>query len=213
MDGVQPAPPSDDSVDLPPDALAGMADPEFRTVPVNGMRKGIRLEKIFWDSLTDIGNKLGMRRATLVRTVLEEPGRDGGNAASLLRCYVAQSLTTDIASLRRLAEPDHAIRLLQQAPIPSFAINRQKKLLQVNPEFMQFLRIVSGSVAGNISAEIAQISLETPVEQLFERIRLPTDSAQTQMTVRMDSRQRRVTAKIVAVPPGPPTILVGYILA
>jgi predicted DNA-binding ribbon-helix-helix protein len=190
-----------------------MADPEFRTVPVNGVRKGIRLEKIFWDSLSDIGKRLGMSRANLIRTVLEQPGRDDGNSASLLRCYVAQSLNTDIASLRSLAEPDHAIRLLQQAPIPSFAINRQKKLLQVNPEFMQLLRIVSGNMSTNISANTAEIALETPVEQLFDRITQPNESAQSAMTIRIETRQRRVNTKIVAVPPWPPTTLVGYVLS
>jgi hypothetical protein len=125
---------------------------------------------------------------------------------------VAQSLSTDAARLRGLTTTEHTIRLLQQAPVPSFAINRQKKLLQVNPEFIQFLRLVSGSMTAHISAETAQIAMDTPVEQLFEQIKQPHDSVQSTMTIRIDARQRRVTTKIVAVPPWPPTTLVGYII-
>lgn len=186
--------------------------PQFKTVILNGRRKGLRLEKIYWKLLDAIAKRHEIKRSTLIAEILNADDVGNGNATSMLRCYIAEKLEQERDSLVQKLETFNAVNLLQSAPIPAFAINRQKRLLQVNPEFMQMLRLLSGKMSGVHSADSSQLTLETPVEQLFAELNTTSDWTQCNYSVRSEGRQKRGRAKIVPAPPFPASILVGYVL-
>ncbi len=186
--------------------------PEFRVVITGDRRRGIRLERLFWRLLGEIAERRGQKRSRLIASVLESAGDSSENAASILRCFAIDTINAERGVLAGRSSSAYVIGLLQQAPIPAFAINRQKKLHQVNQEFMQLLRVVSGDPTQRVQADIVQLTLETPIEELFQQLS-EANSAYTNYSIRLDSKQRRGRAKLVAVPPTPAQILVGYIVS
>lgn len=194
---------------LPPgDDLA----PEFRVIVAAERRRGIRLERVFWRLLGEIAARRGQKRSRLVASIIENADSQWDNAASVLRCFVAQTLESDRAELTERADPKSVVELLQRAPIPAFAINRQKKLQQVNQEFIQLLRITAGDMSQRISADVVQLTLDTPIDELFVQL-ASARSVQCNYSIHLDARQRRGRAKVVAVPPSPYSSLVGYVIS
>lgn len=202
------------SLDDLPTAVADVPNeraPEFRVVIAGNRRRGIRLEHLYWRLLGEIAERRGQKRSRLVASILEQNEDAAENAASILRCYALDAIDTERADLAGRTSSNYVIGLLQQAPIPAFSINRQKKLQQVNQEFIQFLRATSGDPAQRVHADIVQLTLETPIEELFKQL-AEARAAYTNYAIQLDAKQRRGRAKLVAVPPAPSQVLVGYIV-
>ena len=196
-----------------PDELLAAAEQQFRTVTTPGSRAGIRIERVFWDSLSDISTGLGIRRSALVNNVISRARPHGLNVASALRSYAAMVMRAENGRLRGVLAPASLVRMQQMAPVPSFALTRQKRLVSANAEFLQFLRGIASDPTQPVTPEVAQLSLDRPIEDVFEQLRQDGASLRCQLTIRVDARHRRAACKIVAVPPAPSQAIVGYVLA
>jgi hypothetical protein len=84
--------------------------------------------------------------------------------------------------------------------------------VHANQEFVTFLRMLSPDPSGSFSPDVAQLSLDRPIEQIFAELRTEGSSAICMLTVRVDQRSRRASCKIVAIPPAPSQAIVGYVL-
>jgi len=192
-------------------SFAHWVAPQFRVITTGNRRRGVRLERVFWKLLDGIAERRGLKRAGLIREILE--GSDAGteSVASTLRCYAAEFVDRERSGLVARLNPTQTIALMQQSPMPAFAINRQKKLQQVNDEFMQLLRPVASEGGARTSAEFVHLGLDTPIDELFRAV-TTAPSTQCNYTLQVDDRRRRGRAKIVMVPSEKPDILVGYVL-
>ena len=195
-------------------SFADWSVPQFRVVTTGDRRRGVRLERVFWKLLDDIAVRRGLKRSSLIAQVLENAAEGSESVASTLRCYTATTIDVERSALLARLNPQQMIALMQQAPVPAFAINRQKKLQQVNAEFMQLLRpalSASGTTAARNVADFVHLSLDTPIDELFHAAR-SAPSTQCNYTLQVDDRRRRGQAKIVLVPDERPETLVGYVL-
>jgi predicted DNA-binding ribbon-helix-helix protein len=186
-------------------------EPVFRVVSLGDRRRGLRLERLYWRLLDELASARGIKRSALLRELLEHSDIDRENAASVVRCYVASALETERNLLRVQADPGQIIALMQRAPVPAFAINRQKKLQQVNPEFMQLLRPADGARVGRGAADYVHLSLDTPIDELFTTAAAGHEAA-CGYQLQVDDRRRRGRAKMVLVPSRVPETLVGFVL-
>jgi predicted DNA-binding ribbon-helix-helix protein len=192
-------------------SLARWVEPQFRVVTTGSRRRGVRLERVFWKLLDEIAERRGLKRSKLIGGVLEDAGENTESVASILRCFAASTIDLERSALLGRLNPSHTIALMQQAPMPAFSINRQKKLQQVNAEFMQLLRPL-GDVAGTrATAEFVHLALDTPIDELFAAASA-APSTQCNYTLQVDDRRRRGRAKVVLVPSERPDTLVGYVL-
>jgi predicted DNA-binding ribbon-helix-helix protein len=183
---------------------------EFRAINTPDGRKGMRLEHVFWASLDRIAAQQGLSRSQLLRQILSHSGASEANASSVVRSFVAAQLDRENQTLRQELDPLRALRLLQQAPVPSFALDRQKQLVQVNPEFVQYLRSIVGPRQQVVSPDVARLSLDRPVEEIFAEL-APGRTVRSVAIVRVDNAQRRAVVRLHGVPPYPPRLLVGYV--
>jgi predicted DNA-binding ribbon-helix-helix protein len=186
----------------------GDAEPLFRVVTTGARRRGVRLERVFWRLLDEIAERRNLKRSKLIQDVLNDD--EGENVASTLRCFAANAIDAERRELEMQVSPQTMIGLMQQAPVPAFAINRQKRLQQVNTEFMQLLRPAPG-VTGKTQGEYVHLSLDTPIEELFA-VASSGQATQCNYSLQVDDRRRRGHAKMVLVPSARPDILVGYVL-
>jgi len=208
---VQPRVPEEAAPD--DESFESLLTPEFRVINTGNRRRGVRLERLFWQVLADISQARGIRRSQLVGEILDEAGPGADNTASVLRVYATRELELQRRKLAARGEPGFVVNLLQAAPVPAFAINRQKRLQQVNPEFVHLLRVVSGNMSQKVSADVVHMSLDIPLDQIFAQLTEAAPTLQCGYTLTIDNKQRRGRTKVVSVPPAPSNILVGYIIS
>lgn len=193
--------------------LSSLTATEFRTVPTSRNRKGLRLERAFWDALETIGEWAGLKRHKLVSRVVEEAEQRDLNSASALRSYAIHMMRGEIERLEALNDQNYAIKLLQQAPVPSFAVDRAKRVLSVNAEFNHYVRILFAETGDAAPRRSLQLNLETPVSDVFDALGTAGEGKVVGLNVVVDGRAKRVRTKIVAIPPRNPDVLVGYIIS
>jgi predicted DNA-binding ribbon-helix-helix protein len=202
--GVTPGRPGD------PPGLFAATQPRFRAIGSGANRHGLRLEKIFWDTLDFLAARRQQKRTALIAGLLDGMHE---NAASRLRCYCLMEIEEERKRLADGASRTQSIRLMQQAPVPAFSITRQKRLEEVNREFMQFLRVAAGTASDAVSPERVHLSLDTPVDQLFVKLASPPFAAFCGYSIRVEAKRRQGRVKVVPVPGEPVEGLVGYIIS
>lgn len=186
--------------------------PEFRTVATPDGRKGIRLERAFWRALDVIGLGLRVRRNKVISDVMRDATDQHINVTSAIRSFVVHSLVSELERAdQRCGEPQ-LVSLLLRTPLPAFAVDRNKRLIKVNADFSQFLRSHFSDMGDVDLRRGLQINLETPVSQIFDELGQSQGSRECVMTVAHGTRLRRVSTRLVAVPPHDPTALVGYVV-
>jgi len=193
-----------------------LQEPEFRAVGLDEGRKGIRLERLFWQLLSELAERRGMKRSQLLRLVLPHDQNEANaeiNATSALRCFVAGSQAQEIELLRDRLEASEVVKLILAAPIPGFVIDRDKKLQEVNGEFVRLVRGAAGGSDRDPTRDVVQLTLDTPVETLFAQLRKSSDSAACGYILQVHSYQKRGRAKIVRVPNASQDRLVGFIVS
>jgi predicted DNA-binding ribbon-helix-helix protein len=183
----------------------------FRTVGAQDARKGFRLETAIWEGIAVVSQILGLKRSALVSRVSEAARSRELNTASALRVFVVQKLLGEVERLRRLNDTSMFISLLQQAPVPAFAVDRDKRLVRVNLEFNRFIRALVGGVQDPNAKANLHVNLETPIADIFEVLGDSGEYYQTSINVSYAGRVNRVGVKLVAVPPADPKVLVGYV--
>lgn len=202
-------------VPLPPATAAerdhlDYSKPEFRAVQTAYGRKGLRLERAFWRALSGIADRLQIKRSRLISDVLGETGTDE-NATSVLRSYAVHQIGQELDALRERSDLAFLLPILQAAPAASFAVDREKRLVRVNEEFHRFLGDVLAEF-GNASRENFVFRLGRAVEEIFSDLGQSGQSCECPVHVIAGGRLRQFRAKLIAVPPHKPEVLIGYVL-
>ncbi|QRM57314.1 ribbon-helix-helix domain-containing protein [Sinorhizobium sp. BG8] len=123
-----------------PSVGADEAEPRFRVVVgTNGERRGIRLERIYWDGLSRMAAAGKMTTAELVQHTASQL-RETGNLASLLRVVSLKWALKRLTALEDVSTLANINALVQASPSPTIALTREKKIQFFNEPFLAMLR-------------------------------------------------------------------------
>ncbi len=193
--------------------LAGLTQdwsvPIFRTVTTPSGRHALRLEGVFWDAITRLAAREGRKPTDMVRELLGTAATGSANLSSGLRSMIVKRLLDEDERLTPLLAPLAVVKLMQLAPTPSFALDRNKHLVRVNDEFVRYLRTV---MARTGPVEKAQLRLDRPTEAIFAELAAGT-ATECGISIQLDNHERRTQARIIIPPPQPASVLVGFILS
>jgi predicted DNA-binding ribbon-helix-helix protein len=184
------------------------AHPIFRTVLTPDGRQALRLEAAFWDSIEHLAKREGRKTTDYMREMLGEAKDLSGNLSSGVRSVVAKRLLRENERMAPLSAQLSVVKLMQLAPTPSFALDRGKHLIRVNDEFVRYLRTI---LARSGPVEKAELRLDRPTETFFAEGQIGI-AVECGLSIHMDNHERRTNARIIVPPPGPATILVGFVL-
>ena len=201
-----------DSADATPEFVGSSEDwtvPIFRTVTTPSGRHALRLEGVFWDAIARLAVREGRKPTDMVRQLLGTAETGTANLSSGLRSMVVKRLLEEDDRLTPLLAPLAVVKLMQLAPTPSFALDRNKHLVRVNDEFVRYLRTV---MARTGPVEKAQLRLDRPAEALFAEL-APGTATECGVSIQVDNHERRTQARIIIPPPQPAGVLVGFILS
>ncbi|MGB3338038.1 MAG: ribbon-helix-helix domain-containing protein, partial [Devosia sp.] len=124
------------------EALRALSETLFRTVTAGSGRHGIRLEQTYWKALDNLSSASGIKRSAYIGHIVQRAHEGGLNASSAVRSVVTDHLLSQNERLAPLANMPKLLTMLQMAPSPSFALDRAKRIVKVNFEFMRYLRSV-----------------------------------------------------------------------
>ncbi|MBO6719223.1 MAG: ribbon-helix-helix domain-containing protein [Rhizobiaceae bacterium] len=142
---------------------------QFRAVAARGKRRGIRLERIFWEVLTATASAEGKTMGDLVATTHDRLP-PGGNLSSALRIVGARWLRERLDSYVRATLQENLFAILQACPSPAFALSEDKRIVHYN---LPFLNFVQASFVGVERSEVMRglrLSLDTQLETLLAQL-------------------------------------------
>nr|CAD6596254.1 aryl-sulfate sulfotransferase [Rhizobium sp. Khangiran2] len=126
-----------------PDALPVLGEdeiePRFRAITSSdGERRGIRLERIYWDGLNQMSIAGRVSTADIVQhTASQFPE---GNLASLLRVLNLKWTLRRLSAAEDLASLDNLKALINASPSPAIVLTNEKRIQLFNDPFLTMLR-------------------------------------------------------------------------
>ncbi len=120
-------------------SLASDAEPIFRVVEDNDARRGIRLERAYWQALREIASATSQKIGPLVRSVIGQ-APDMTNTTSLLRVYCLNWALDELEAARNSSSPSLIVNLVKASPSAAFALGLDKRIIAYNQPFLAFIQ-------------------------------------------------------------------------
>ena len=145
--------------------------PRFRVLRVGSVRRGIRLEEIFWTVLQKIADARDCSMGDVI-LACESRLEKGANLSSALRVgavtYLQQELEAALSKTGRQAVRNQVMA----SPSPCFALTGDKQLMAYNPAFIGFVQSRLSSLASDATGQGVRLSLDIPFSDLIEKLRI-----------------------------------------
>jgi len=187
-------------------------EPRFRAVVSRGgERRGIRLERIYWDGLSRMSTAGRMTTADLVQYTASQLPASGNLASSLRVMSLKWALhrldaAEDISSLANLNA------VIQASPSPTIVLTREKKIQFFNEAFLAMLRNRFPMGDGAALMKNLRFSIDTQIEDALETLNLNSGKTlNTGFTVAVGSQSLKGQINLALAPSHRKSMLIGYI--
>ncbi|MBB4066562.1 ribbon-helix-helix domain-containing protein [Gellertiella hungarica] len=150
--------------------IASGAQLRFRAVPVDGVRKGLRLEEAYWDALAELATDLGVKPGQLISRYAAQYG-ENGNVTAAVRLGVLEGLREREMQRQATMSLQAIIGMVAGCPTAAFALSGGKKVLTYNPPFLSFLQARLSHLSPEALAAGLKLQLDIPFGALMSRLR------------------------------------------
>lgn len=174
-----------------------MLEPFFRTVTVHDKRKGLRLEKIFWQIL----EQLAREEDTPVSMVLLSADARGGkspNLSSYARAYAASWLKRRLDDSREIASFQQVLRTINACPSPVFVTSQDRRLRAYNPAFLRYVRRHIPMEDMEAAPKNLRLQMDTGSAELIQQLKSEQESI-LNVGFTFGFNERRVRGRLNAV--------------
>jgi predicted DNA-binding ribbon-helix-helix protein len=195
-----------------PAIVADEIEPRFRAVAGRGgERRGIRLERIYWDGLGRMSSAGKMTTADLVHhTAAQMP--ETGNLASLLRVLSFKWALKRLDTVEDVSSLANVSALIQASPSPTILLTLEKKIQLFNDPFLQMLRhrLPMGDAAQ--LAKSLRFSIDTQIEDAMATLAMNKGKIlNTGFTIAAGSQAMKGQINLALAPTHEKPMLIGYI--
>jgi len=157
------------AVASPPPAIEDAAKPEFRVVARGKSRRGIRLERIFWETAKSIAQRNRITIGSLVDEISSQQ-TSSSNLASAIRVACLSWMVKRTAQLEALTSVAVINSILTAVPSPAFALGANKKILAFNTAFQTLVRRQFPVLAEAEQRGDLKLALDVNVAELMARL-------------------------------------------
>ncbi|OCJ18006.1 aryl-sulfate sulfotransferase [Rhizobium sp. AC44/96] len=187
-------------------------EPRFRAVVGRGgERRGIRLERIYWDGLGRMSTAGKMSTADLVQyTASQMP--ESGNLASLLRVLSLKWALRRLDSVEDISSMANVNAIIQASPSPTILLTHDKKIQLFNDPFLSMLRQrLPLSDASQLTKSL-RFSVDTHIEEAIETLnRNKGRTLNTGFTITVGTQTLKGQINVALAPTHEKSMLIGYI--
>ena len=185
----------------------------FRAVTADGKRRGIRLERIFWNLASAAADASGNTLGQFIAGIAQDSS-PAGNLASALRVKSALWLRQRLARFEQMTSDDALFALLQATPGPAFMLTGDKRIIRYN---VAFLNYVQAGFVGIDQAEVIRglrLSLDAQLEGLVAALRNdPHTPVSTGFALGVVGRRVRGQLRAVLAPTPDRTIVMAFVVS
>lgn len=200
------------SADPLPVLAAEEMEPRFRAVVARGgERRGIRLERIYWDGLSRMSVAGKITTADIVQyTAAQLP--DSGNLASSLRVMSLKWALHRLDAVEDVSWLANLNAVIQASPSPTILLTREKKIQLFNDAFLGMLRQRFPMGDAPQLMKSLRFSIDTQVEDALETLNLNAGrTLNTGFTIAVGSQTLKGQINLALAPTQRKSMLIGYI--
>lgn len=192
-------------------ARVGDYTPIFRAVKVGPDRRGIRLEKIYWNVLKELSVAEGRTLGDIVHQS-EAEFREGANITSVLRVMCLQWLRAQLDAVQSQLGVHVIDSLVQVSPVPTFALTEDKRILYSNQPFLLFIQSKFPRVSAGTMGPGLRLSLEVQIQELVRTLKENGNRPiSTGFILAVEDQRVRGRLNAVIAPSKAQTIILGYV--
>jgi predicted DNA-binding ribbon-helix-helix protein len=187
-------------------------EPRFRAVlGRGGERRGIRLERIYWDGLGRMSTAGKMSTADLVHyTAAQMP--ESGNLASLLRVLSLKWALRRLDTVEDISSLANVNAIIQASPSPTILLTHEKKVQLFNDAFLSMLRqrLPLGDLAQLTKS--LRFSIDTQIEEAIATLtRNKGKTLNTGFAITVGTQTMKGQINLALAPTHEKSMLIGYI--
>lgn len=188
------------------------ARPEFRVVARGKTRRGIRLERIFWQTAKSIAQRSHVTIGSLVDDISSQQ-LSQNNLASAIRVACLSWMVKRTAHLEALTSIGVINSILTAVPSPAFALGANKKILAFNSAFQALVRrqfpVAEAEQRGDL-----KLALDINIAELMARLDQNGNTAVlTGFAIGVADRRFRGQLNAVKAPSSDVEIVLAFVVA
>lgn len=184
----------------------------FRALTVNGTRRGIRLEQIYWDVLQAMATKRGWRLGDIIRDC-ETQLDDGANITAALRVKAVAYLADELEASAAETRPSLVMGLVAACPSPAIALSGEKKIITYNQPFLAFLHARLSRIPLQALSKDFRLLIDTPFAGLLDKLRATPETAiSTGFSITANDQVFRGRMNTVLVGTKDKAAVIGYVI-
>ncbi len=196
----------------PPAPEEDMSALRFRVVTVDGQRRGIKLEEIYWRSLGELAARQGRRLADIV-AACERELEGEGNLTARLRYVATRHLRDRLEAAKTRSSLAALGSQVRASPSPAFALTGSKHIVAYNPAFLSF---VQTRVLGSQQPQAAhglRLSFDVQFVDLVQRLKAaPGEPQPAGFTIGVQGQVTRGKLNAALAPLADQDVIIGFIL-
>lgn len=190
---------------------ASEVEPHFRAVGSGAERRGIRLERIYWDCLSRITADTGISMANLVQRVATR-FPENGNLASLLRVVAFRWVSGRLESQEDKAVLENLGAIVHASPVPTLVMTRERRILLFNEQFVNMLRLKFSIEKTTAIAWDLKFFIDAHIDEAIETLNAKRGSViKTGFSAVLNGRSMQGKMNIASVPAQQKNMLIGYV--
>jgi predicted DNA-binding ribbon-helix-helix protein len=187
--------------------------PEFRVVARGKMRRGIRLERIFWQTAKSMAQRSHVTIGSLVDEISSQQVNQN-NLASAIRVACLSWMVKRTTQLEALTSIAVINSILTAVPSPAFALGANKKIVTFNAAFQTLVRRQFPVLADAEQRGDLKLSLDINVAELMARLDQNGNTAVlTGFAIGVGDRRFRGQLNAVKAPSSEVEIVLAFVVA
>lgn len=174
-----------------------MLEPFFRTVTVDDKRKGLRLERVFWQVLEQLSKEENTPVSAILQAA-ESNGNSSPNLSSYARAYAANWLRRRLDANREIASFQQVLRTINACPSPVFVTSEDRRLRAYNPAFLRYVRRHIPMEDLEAAPKNLRLQMDTGSAELIQQLKSEPEAIVT-VGFTFGFNERRVRGRLNAV--------------
>ncbi len=206
---VAAAPPQSENF---PEIDSEEVEPHFRAIGGRGgERRGIRLERIYWDGLNRVSREFKMSTADIVQRAADQVS-ESANLTSMLRVISFKWALRRLETVEDRVSQANLNAIVQASPSPTLVVTRERKIQLFNDPFLAMLRTRLSLSDPALLARGLRFLIDTQVDEALDALNTNKGKIiKTGFGISINGQTMRGRINIALAPAYEKSMLIGYV--
>ena len=146
-------------------------DQHFRAVSLEGRRHGLRLERVYWDTIDLIAKTRGVSSSEYVRSIIANDTIESSSMSSKVRAATVADVIALSPGIGSTPRKHPWRRIVNASTAPTFVMTSENRIVDHN---RAFVRYVESNIPVNLNVhpfKDAKLAIEIATATIFDRLK------------------------------------------